>query len=75
MKTFCQWIVIAAWCAILHGGTTGSISGTITDGTQSVIPGVHLIATNIAQGIQFKASTDQKGAFALLPSMRHRVIG
>ena len=63
MKTVFQWFAIAAWCAILHGGTTGSISGTITDATQGVIAGAKVTAINIAQGVQFKTVADTKGLF------------
>ena len=59
-----------AWCAV-----TGSISGTVTDATGGVIPGVHVTATNAAQGIQNKTITDTKGfyTFPRLPVGRYDV--
>jgi Carboxypeptidase regulatory-like domain/TonB dependent receptor len=48
--------------------TTGSISGTLKDPTGAVIPGAILIATNTAQGIQTKTTTDDKG-FYTFPSL------
>lgn len=54
--------------ATLHAAVTGSISGTITDQTGSVIPGVTVIVTNTAQNVQTKATTDSKGDFTF-PSL------
>src|SRR5579863_8835039 len=48
--------------------TTGSISGTLKDPSGPVIPGVTLIATNTAQGIQSKTTSDDKG-FYIFPSL------
>src|SRR5689334_9373482 len=53
---------------IARAGTTGSISGTLTDPTGAVIPGARLTATNSAQGIQYKTTSDAKGAYTL-PSL------
>jgi hypothetical protein len=54
-------------------GTTGSISGTLTDPSGSVIPGVKLIVTDTAKGIQKKTTTDAKGdySFPSLPVGRY----
>jgi len=48
--------------------TTGSISGTLKDPSGAVIPGAMMIATNTAQGIQSKTTTDDKG-FYIFPSL------
>src|SRR5450432_3195729 len=53
----------AAWA-----GTTGTLSGTVTDPTGSVVPRVKLTATNTAQGIQNKTASDSKGAYTF-PSL------
>ena len=42
----------------------GSISGIVTDQSGSVVPGAKLVLTNSAQGIQYKTSTDPRGAYA-----------
>ena len=52
----------------LHAGTTGSITGTITDPSGSVLPGVKLTLTNILQGIQNKTSSDGRGVYTF-PSL------
>jgi carboxypeptidase family protein/TonB-dependent receptor-like protein len=59
--------------ASLWGAVTGSISGTVSDATGSVIPGVKVAVTNIAQGLQNKTVTDSKGnyAFPSLPVGRY----
>ena len=48
--------------------TTGSISGILKDPSGAVVPGAMLIATNTAQGIQSKTTTDDKG-FYIFPSL------
>jgi carboxypeptidase family protein len=59
-----------AWAAV-----TGSISGTVTDATGAVIPGVRVTATNTAQGIQNKTVTDTRGfyTFPRLPVARYDI--
>ena len=54
--------------ALCWGATGGSISGTLKDPSGAVIPGAMVIATNTAQGIQFKTTTDEKG-FYIFPSL------
>ena len=53
---------------ILGAATTGSISGTLTDPSGSVIPGAAVTATHAAQGIQNKTITDSKGFYSF-PSL------
>jgi hypothetical protein len=53
---------------IVQAATTGSISGTIIDPSGGVIPGVALVVTNPATGVQNKTSTDSKGFYSF-PSL------
>jgi hypothetical protein len=64
---FCLTVLLALQSNI-WAGTTGSISGTITDPSGSVIPGAALTVTNIAQGIRTKTISDTKGVFTF-PSL------
>jgi len=48
----------AAWPAV-----TGSISGTVSDPTGAVIAGVNVTATNTAQGVETKTTTDTSGFY------------
>ena len=59
---------IVALCPLVQAGTTGSISGTLTDPTGAVIPGAGLTVTNTAQGIQHKTTSDTKGMYTF-PSL------
>ena len=58
------------WCGrdAFLGATTGSIFGTLKDPSGAVIPGATITVTNIAQGIQTKTTTDDKGAYTF-PSL------
>lgn len=47
-----------AWSAV-----TGSISGTVSDPTGAVIAGVMVTATNTAQGVETKTTTDTSGFY------------
>jgi hypothetical protein len=51
-------VVGMAWCAV-----TGGISGTVTDDTGAVIPGVAVTVTNTAQGLKTKSGTDNQGFY------------
>lgn len=59
--------------AILAAATTGSISGTVKDPSGGVIPGVAMVVTNPATGVQNKTMTDGKGfySFPSLPVGRY----
>ena len=52
----------------LWADATGSLSGTVRDPTGAVIRRARLTATNTAQGIQTKTSTDVKGFYSF-PSL------
>ena len=43
-----------------------SVTGTVTDETKSVLPGVSVTATDIDTGRQFAGVTDTKGEYRLL---------
>ena len=60
--------VLLSCHAALLAATTGSISGVLKDPTGAVIPGAMFTATNTAQGIQTKTTTDDKG-FYKFPSL------
>jgi len=65
-----RWLVAAVLASrlVLWAAVNGSISGTVRDQTGSVMPGARLTLTNTTQGIQNKATTDSKGAYAF-PSL------
>ena len=51
-------VSVMAWCAV-----TGGISGVVSDSTGAVIAGATVTATNAAQGLQIKSTTDDKGFY------------
>lgn len=55
--------------------TNGSISGTVTDDTGAVLPGVTVTATNVATGISRTAVSNSAGSYqlGLLPPGTYRV--
>jgi len=44
---------------------TGSISGTVTDSSKAVVPGVHVTATDADKGFAFPGTTDGTGHYLL----------
>ena len=54
--------------ASLWGATTGSISGTIKDPTDAIVPDVAVTATNPATGVVAKTTTDKQGFYSF-PSL------
>ena len=66
-------ISLLACPALAPAATTGSISGTVIDPSGGVIPGVSLIVTNPATGVQNKTVSDNKGfySFPSLPVGRY----
>jgi len=71
--SFCLLVlVISCHCSLvgaLAQGTTATLSGTVTDQNDAVIPDVSIAVINIAQGFQRSATTNGEGAFVvpLLP--------
>lgn len=62
-----MWLRLAAGLALTGAlawsAVTGSISGTVSDPTGAVIAGVSVTATNTAQGIVAKTTTDTSGFY------------
>jgi carboxypeptidase family protein len=54
-------------CAYGQGGTA-TLSGTITDQNDAVVPGVNVAVISIAQGFQRSATTNREGAY-VVPSL------
>src|SRR5258705_13959294 len=46
-------------------GATATLSGTVTDQNDAVIPGVNIAVISIAQGFQRSATTNDNGAFVI----------
>jgi len=61
-------LFLAASSTFSWAATTGSISGILKDPSGAVVQGAMLIATNTAQGIQSKTTTNYKG-FYIFPSL------
>src|SRR5262245_35839352 len=49
--------------------TNGSISGTVADSTNSVLPGVNITATNVRTGVSNDTLTNESGAYQF-PSLQ-----
>ena len=61
--------------AVFSQGTTGEISGVVTDPNGAVIPGANVTATNLETNLSRSVTTGDDGvyAFQLLPPGRYRV--
>ncbi len=46
-----------------QGATTASLSGTVQDASQAVLPGAAVTATNNATGVQIKSTTNNAGVY------------
>ncbi|HEX4311176.1 MAG TPA: carboxypeptidase regulatory-like domain-containing protein [Acidobacteriaceae bacterium] len=59
-----------------QGITTGVISGVVADPSGAVIPGAHIVATDLAKGAQFATDSQKDGSFALraMPVDRYRLV-
>lgn len=68
-------VLIAAALPALGQGTTGQISGTVTDQNGAVIAGANVKATSLATNNTREATTNSAGAygFELLPPGRYRI--
>lgn len=51
------------------GQTTGALSGTVTDQTGAVLPGVTVVAVHVPTGTTYETVTDAQGRFAI-PNVR-----
>src|SRR5678815_1207409 len=54
-------------CVYAQGGTA-TLSGTVTDQNDAVVPGVNVAVISIAQGFQRSATTNREGAY-VVPSL------
>ena len=64
-----RWILVAAlmiWPAVAHA-QEAVLSGTVTDTTGAVMPGVTVRAVHEASGNSFEAVTDVRGAARASP--------
>jgi len=58
-------LVFSAGIAAAQSKTSGTLSGTVTDPTDSAVPGAKITATNAGMGISFEAMTDDRGAYRI----------
>lgn len=70
LRAFCILVALAAVFAITPSavgqGTTGSITGQVTDITGAVIPNAVVTATEVDKGIEFRGRTDAVGNYVIL---------
>ncbi len=63
-------LMVLAWAATAPAQTTfATITGTATDSTGSVIPGVNIAATNVQTGIETTAVSNEEGVYTI-PQLR-----
>ena len=69
MKRFALLLIaILAPFSLVFASVTGSVSGTVTDASGAVIPGVSVSALNTQTGITQTVTTDSRGFYAF-PSL------
>ena len=62
-------LVVSVQSSIAYGqGGTATLSGTVTDQNDAVVPGVNVAVISIAQGFQRSATTNREGAY-VVPSL------
>lgn len=71
MKKFvCAWLAAIALMMppglLLAQGTTGSISGTVTDESKAVLPGVTILVRNTETGLERTQVSDSEGRYRVL---------
>ena len=74
--SFLLLVIISASASVAPAQSpTATLTGTVTDQNDAVIPGVNIGVINIAQGFQRSAVTDEHGAFVvpLLPAGNYTV--
>src|SRR5437016_4597579 len=72
-------LLLTAHCSLLTGyaqSSTATLSGTVTDPNNAVVPGAHVTATNGATGLKREATTSGSGTFVipLLPPSTYTVL-
>ena len=58
-------LVLGLGVSVAHASVTGSISGTVTDPTGSLIPGAAVVAVNSATGVRQPTETNSQGFYSL----------
>ena len=59
------WLIATPVASGQGVGTSGSISGTVTDPQGGVLPKASVVAVEMAQGTQYSATTDETGQYRL----------
>ena len=66
-------VTLAALCAVLGGAIfgiaqsdRGTITGTITDPSAAVLPGVSIIATNTQTGLKYETISTETGNYSIV---------
>ena len=69
---FLAWATLGTLVAQV---STAGIVGTASDATQAVVVGVKITATNLATGVSYSTSTNDRGDYSipLLPNGQYRV--
>src|ERR1700730_16404674 len=59
------WVIEPSRLQAQAGGTTGTISGTVTDMTGGTVPDATVVVTNTGTGITQKATSDSQGRYTV----------
>src|SRR6266446_10454062 len=70
MKRAILWIIVSCLCATTSFGqaNNATLTGTVSDATGAVLPGVNITATNTARGVVTTSLTNEAGAYTI-PSL------
>ena len=79
---FAQVVILISSTVLLPGTlfsqgiTTGTVTGEVVDPSGAVIPGAHVVATDVSRGAQFTADSQKDGAFTFraMPVGRYRMV-
>ena len=63
--TLCTSVIVLFATAVAWAGITGTISGVVADSAGAVVPGVTVVATNEATGVQSTTVSDAQGFYSL----------
>jgi len=68
-------VVLLMWASLLAQSPQGTITGTITDSQGARVPGVEVIATQVATNLTYKGSSSEDGTYVIpaLPVGRYEV--
>ena len=58
-------LILSAGIAAAQSKTSGTLSGTVTDPTDSAVPGAKITATNAEMGTAFEAMSDDRGSYRI----------